>query len=80
VGKRVRIDDRWRITIPVEFREGLKPKDELIIERRGSMIILKKASGEDVLKKFREIKLYVDEKYRYLDAEKGKHRYGGLKI
>lgn len=79
VGERVRIDERWRIVIPSKFRKGLKPKDELIVEGRGSEIILRKLSREAILKEFNEIKLFVDEKSRALGAESGKHRYGGYK-
>lgn len=71
VGEKVRIDERWRIVIPSRFRKRLKPKDELIVEGRGSEIILRK--------EFNEIKLFVDEKLRMLGAESGKHRYGGYK-
>jgi len=79
VGEKVKIDERWRIVIPSKFRKGLKPKDELIVEERGSEIILRKATKKDILKKFDEIKLFVDEKLRTLGAESGKHKYGGYK-
>ncbi len=79
MGERIRIDERWRIVIPSKFRKGLKPKDELIVEERGSEIILKKLSREDILKEFNETKLFVDEKLRALGAESGKHKYGGYK-
>lgn len=79
VGEKVKIDERWRIVIPSKFRKGLKPKDELIVEERGSEIVLRKATKKDILKKFDEIKLFVDEKLRTLGAESGKHKYGGYK-
>ncbi|RLE87618.1 MAG: hypothetical protein DRJ49_06210 [Thermoprotei archaeon] len=79
VGERVKIDERWRIVIPSKFREGLKPRDELVVERRGSEIILRKVSRGDILREFNEVKLFVEEKLRYLGAEAGKHRYGGYK-
>jgi len=79
VGERVKIDERWRIVIPSKFREGLKPRDELVVERRGNEIILRKTSRKDILREFNEVKLFVEEKLRYLDAETGKHRYGGYK-
>jgi len=79
VGEKVKIDERWRIVIPSKFRKGLKPKDELIVEERGSEIILRKATKKYILKKFDEIKLFVDEKLRTLGAESGKHKYGGYK-
>lgn len=79
VGERVKIDERWRIVIPSRFREGLRPRDELVVERRGAEIVLKKASREDLLKEFNEIKLFVNENLRTLSAEKGKHMYGGRK-
>jgi len=79
VGERVKIDERWRIVIPSKFREGLKPRDELVVERRGNEIILRKTSRKDILREFNEVKLFVEEKLRYLDAEAGKHRYGGYK-
>ena len=80
MGEKVRIDERWRIVIPSKFRRGLKPKDELIVEGRGSEIILrKKASRGDILRKFNELKLYVDEELKTVGAESGKHRYGGYK-
>ncbi len=79
MGERVKIDERWRIVIPSRFRKGLLPKDELEIEERGSEIILRKVSSEDVLKEFNEIKLVVDEKLKALGAESGKHKFGGRK-
>ncbi len=79
MGERVKIDERWRIVIPSRFREGLRPRDELVVERRGAEIVLKKASREDLLKEFNEIKLFVNENLRTLSAEKGKHMYGGRK-
>jgi len=44
MGEKVRIDGRWRIVIPSKFRKGLKVKDELIVEERGSEIVLKKST------------------------------------
>ena len=79
MGEIVRIDDRWRITIPARFRKGLKPGDILIIERRGEKLILRKFSREDILKRFNEIRLVVDDRMRALDAGYGKHTYGGIK-
>ncbi|MEM2154457.1 MAG: AbrB/MazE/SpoVT family DNA-binding domain-containing protein [Nitrososphaeria archaeon] len=79
MGERVRIDDRWRIIIPVKFRKGLEPKDELIIEERGSEIVLRKISSEDILRAFNEIKLVVEDKLKTLGAESGKHKFGGYK-
>jgi len=79
VGERVRIDERWRIIIPSKFREGLKPRDELVVEKRGAEIILRRVSREDILKEFNEIKLFANEKLRSLNAEHGKHKYGGYK-
>jgi len=75
----VRIDERWRIIIPSKFREGLKPRDELVVEKRGAEIILRRASREDILKEFNEIKLFANEELRSLNAEHGKHKYGGYK-
>jgi len=79
VGDRARIDERWRIVIPAKFRIGLKPRDELTVEKRGSEIVLRKVSREDALKEFDETKLFVEEELRTLGAESGKHRYGGYK-
>ncbi len=79
MGNKVRIDERWRIVIPAEFRAGLKPKDELVVERRGAEIVLRKASRMDIFEEFQKTKLFVDEKFAALDAERGKHRFGGLK-
>ncbi len=79
MGEKVRIDERWRIVIPSRFRRGLRPKDELIVEGRGSEIVLRKLSREDILQEFNEIKLFVDESLKALGAESGKHRYGGFK-
>lgn len=52
MGERVKIDERWRIVIPSRFRKGLLPKDELEVEERGSEIILRKVSSEEILKEF----------------------------
>lgn len=79
MGEKVRVDDRWRIVIPSKFRSGLKPRDELIVEERGSEIVLRKVSKDDLLKEFNETKLYVQKELRTLGAESGKHRYGGYK-
>ena len=79
MGEKVRIDDKWRIVIPVKFRDGLKPRDEVIVEKRGGEIIIRKASKEELLKKFRSIKLFISDEARTLNAESGKHRYGGVK-
>ena len=75
----MRIDERWRIIIPSKFREGLKPRDELVVEKRGAEIILRRVSREDILKEFNEIKLFANEGLRSLNAEHGKHKYGGYK-
>jgi len=80
MGETVKIDDRWRIVIPRKFRRGLKPRDELIVEKRGSEIILKKAQNKDLVKEFEEIKLYAPEDRIVLNAERGKHKYGGRKL
>lgn len=79
MGERVKIDSRWRIVIPSKFRKGLRIKDELIVEERGSEIILRKASNEDIMKRFDEIKLFVNKRLSRKEAESGKHRYGGYK-
>ena len=79
VGEKVRIDSKWRIVIPAKFRTGLKPRDELIVERRGDEIILRKIARSDVIERFREIKLFIHESISTFNAEHGKHRYGGLK-
>jgi AbrB family looped-hinge helix DNA binding protein len=79
MGEKVKIDSRWRIVIPSEFRKGLKTNDELIVEERGSEIILRKTSNEDIMKRFDKIKLFVNEKLRKREAESGKHRYRGYK-
>ncbi|MEM2928307.1 MAG: AbrB/MazE/SpoVT family DNA-binding domain-containing protein [Nitrososphaerota archaeon] len=79
VGEKAKIDDKWRIVIPSKFRKSLKPRDELIIEERGSEIVLRKTSKENILKEFNEIKLFVLKDFRTLGAESGKHKYGGYK-
>jgi len=79
MGEVVRIDDRWRIVIPAKFRKGLRPRDKLIVEKRGGEIVLRKAPRRDLLEEFRKIKLVVSEELRNLGAEKGKHKYGGYK-
>jgi len=42
MGEKAKIDNKWRIVIPSKFRKKLKPRDELIIEERGSEIVLRK--------------------------------------
>ena len=79
MGEKVRIDSKWRIVIPAKFRNGLKPKDELIVERRGQEIILRKASRSGILNEFHKVKLFTNKRLRSLNAEHGKHRYGGIK-
>ena len=76
---RSKIDKRWRVTIPVPARGDFKPGDEVVVEEVGGKIIISKA-GEDALKLFREVKLYVkDEKLVVADAEKAKHEIGAVK-
>ena len=79
MGEKVKIDERWRIVIPKRFRKGLKPRDELVVEKRGSDIILRKSERKDILNEFHKIKLIVKDEFRSLGAEEGKHRYGGYK-
>jgi len=79
MGEKVKIDERWRIVIPKKFRKGLNPRDELVVERRGSDIILRKRERKDILNEFHKIKLVVENDLRSLGAEEGKHRYGGYK-
>ena len=79
MGERVRIDERWRIVIPSKFRRWLRPRDELIVEERGEEIVLRRAPREELLRRFHDVKLYVDEALREVGAEGGKHRFGGVK-
>ena len=79
MGERVRIDERWRIVIPSKFRRWLRPRDELIVEERGGEIVLRRAPREELLRRFHDVKLYVDEALREVGAEGGKHRFGGIK-
>ena len=79
MGERVRIDERWRIVIPSKFRRWLRPRDELIVEERGGEIVLRRAPREELLRRFHDVKLYVDEALREVGAEGGKHRFGGVK-
>jgi len=77
VGK-TRVDSRWRITLPASARGNLKPGDEVLVEERGNVIVIRKAV--DPLKVFREVKLYVgDEKLRAAGAGQAKHVYGAVK-
>ena len=80
VGEKVKIDDRWRIVIPARFRKHLKVGDELIVEDRGLEIVLRRVPREDLLREFREIKLFASEEMVGRSAERGKHRYGGRKV
>ena len=79
MGERVRIDERWRIVIPSKFRRWLRPREELIVEERGGEIVLRRAPREELLRRFHDVKLYVDEALREVGAEGGKHRFGGVK-
>ena len=79
MGEKVRIDERWRIVIPSKFRRWLRPRDELIVEERGGEIVLRRAPREELLRRFHDVKLYVDEGLREVGAEGGKHRFGGIK-
>ncbi|QOJ79254.1 AbrB/MazE/SpoVT family DNA-binding domain-containing protein [Infirmifilum lucidum] len=75
---RVKIDSKWRVVLPREVREGLKPGDEVVVERLGSTIVMRKASREELVRKFEELKLYAGRGENW-DAEVGKHRFGGVK-
>ena len=77
VGK-AKIDDKWRITLPASVRKGLKPGDEVIVERLNNVIIIRKT--DDPLKMFREIELYIgNKKLKTADASEAKHIYGAPK-
>ncbi len=77
VGK-AKIDKKWRITLPAAVRKGLKPGDEVIVEERCGVIIIRKAI--DLLEEFKNIKLYVkDKELVKADASEAKHVYGALK-
>jgi len=39
--RKVKIDSKWNVIIPTELREGLKPGDVLIVERRDCEIVFK---------------------------------------
>jgi len=78
VGERVSVDERWRITIPKRFRRGIRPKDTLIVERVGDILLLKKESREELAREFEEIRLEAEVGVDW-NAEAGKHRYGGVK-
>lgn len=78
VGK-AKIDSKWRITIPASARGNFRPGDEVIVEEVGGKIIITKVS-KDLLKKFREIKLYIkDKKLVIADSERAKHELGAVK-
>lgn len=65
--------------IPAPARGDFKPGDEVIVEEIGGKIIVSKASRE-ILKLFRETKLYIkDEKLIKANAEKAKHQLGAVK-
>ncbi len=48
------VDDKWRITVPLEVREGLRKGQTLQVEREGERIIIK--LGVDIEKFERELK------------------------
>ncbi|MCD6509420.1 MAG: hypothetical protein J7L11_03405 [Thermoprotei archaeon] len=75
---RTRVDKRWRITLPATARGNLRPRDEVIVEERGNMIVIRKAVNP--FKIFQEVKLYVkEEKLVKADASEAKHTYGAVK-
>ncbi len=77
VGK-TKIDNRWRITLPVGARGRFKPGDEVVVEECGEMILTKKAL--DPLKEFMETKLYIrDKELDRADTSEAKHVYGAVK-
>jgi len=47
---RTKLDDKGRVSIPAPLRRelGLSPEDEVIVEREGGQIVLKKAAPEIV--------------------------------
>ena len=49
-----RVDDKWRITVPPDVREGLRKGQTLQVEREGGRIIIK--SSVDIEKFERELK------------------------
>jgi len=48
------VDDKWRITVPPEVREGLRKGQTLQVEREGERIIIK--ASIDIEKFERELK------------------------
>ncbi len=79
MGETVKVDDKWRIVLPKKYREGLRRGDQLVVERRGDEIILRKVERDDLVMKFEEIKLRVSRERRNWNAENGKHEFGGFK-
>jgi AbrB family looped-hinge helix DNA binding protein len=80
VGIIVEVDDRGRITIPVDIRRKLKSK-KLLVSLKGDAIELRPVHDErlEALKRFNEIKLIGDPRFVNLDASKAKHKVGGKK-
>jgi len=81
VGKIVKIDSKWRILIPKDFRDDFKPGEEVIIEKggKGLLIIRKKPrNAKEILDKIKEIKLEGDPNRIFDDAAKVKDMYWGL--
>ncbi len=48
------VDDKWRITVPPEVREGIRKGQTLQVEKEGERIIIK--PGVDIEKFERELK------------------------
>ncbi len=46
--RRTKLDDKGRVSIPASLRRelGLGPEDEVIVERDGARLVLKKAAPE----------------------------------
>ena len=79
MGEIVKIESRWRIVIPKKYRSDLKPDDELLVEKIGDTIVLRRFNREELVKEFNKIKLYTSDDMKKANAERGKELYGGVK-
>lgn len=80
MGKTVRVDERGRITLPVNVRDLLGAR-ELVVEVVGNAVILRPARDRvRVVEEIEGIKLTGDRARCQVDAASVKHRYSGVKL
>jgi len=80
VGEVIELDERGRLTIPLEFRRILRGS-RVRVERgdENTILIRPDFDSEAVLKNIRAIRLRGDRRRAKYDASSARDKYGGVK-